>query len=334
VNALRLAVPLAAALAAAGCVTEQVEPDRTAGPLPQAPVVIALPGSTSDAAVAEYYADVLRQLRDALAGGQLEQLEQLLAIHDRQGAPEWAPAPMRAFRRAAAGLRFVAGLRERARIVLHGPPPLGAPLDVALEVAQDAGWPVVLGGPRDALPSSFLVRFTVTDFDAFGDHWTREHGEIVPLPARVALASAPLRLPVRVTIDAGAAVLRELEVEIELLPGQVAVAGQPAPHKRATIAKARWTLYPQNWETVRKDPLATLRTALRLGDPSLHAHVHLACRFLPEQDVEPALQALIRAVRVGDPALARVAGAGLALLTHEPFAPQDREAWLAWWQRR
>jgi hypothetical protein len=103
--------------------------------------------------------------------------------------------------------------------------------------------------------------------------------------------------------------------------------------RRTPLATASATQWPRGHQAIRERPLATLRAALRLGDPAHFPHVWLAAAFAPADARPQVEQLLIDQVRLGRPDQALVAMVALRDLGVADL-PLERDRWLAWWQGR
>jgi hypothetical protein len=318
------------AFAAAACVTQEIEPEAAAERSVDArTVVVPFAGrAASSAPVSAYYSDILAQMQDALQHRDLERLRELVASHDRPEAPQWVRDHIDGFAAAALGLEFELHAARHTRIELPAPTlPIGAPVQVALAVSAPPGRSVRAA----STPVKFLMSVRVVDSDAYGGRSERSSSTIVEAEAA---QDAPWRIPFGMDLPAGRAVVREVDIRAELLPGVISIDGTDAPVRRIAVGQAVETYYPEGVEPIRAQPLRTLERAVALGDEAHFAHEYLAARFIPEADRAAAIEILIRQVRLGTPAQVRAATAALRLLTSEEIVLGDRDAWLAWWQKQ
>lgn len=325
----------AVALGAWGCVTTTVDAPAPEAPRAAAVVVPLAERPRGPGAADRYYQDVVRQMREAATERDLERLRRLLETHRRASAPHWAQAQMDRFAELADGLEFELAAARGARIDLVGdPPPIGEPIAAELRLELPEGPEAELAGRDEDLPAGFEVRFTVVDHGVGGTRWERRSSSVLRLERSVRLDHEQVRLPFRVELGAGSAVIRELRIQADLLPGGVLLGGRMVPHRRVALAEFSTELYPANFQPIRDEPLLTLRRALRMGDARHFPHVLLAAHFMPAGDREAAIEALIGVVRLGRPAQVRVAMAALEELVSEVGPMVTREDWLRWWGRR
>ncbi len=325
----------------AGCVTTVVDQDEAAAEAVSTyavPVVMPIggPAAGGDEAVLQaVYESLLVRLTEAYRHRDLPELRSLLAGYQRDTAPAWARERMDGFVALADGLAFELHCRERATLAQPVPvPPLGAEVTFALRLPPLPGATVVLGGERDAAPTSIGVWFWIADDHADGSVRQHESNATLRLPARTAIGETGLEQPLALTLAGDTVVRRRVVAEAWLLPGYVTVADRRAPVRRSLLGRAEIDQYPAGHEAIRARPLLTLREAMRLGDPDHFAHVWLGAAFAPAEDREAVLQALIDWVRLGRPDQQRVAMAALKNVTGARPVVGDREGWLAWWQAR
>lgn len=322
-------------LGAGGCVSSRIE---TPAPVAAAaaPVIVPLaPQQQGSGAADRYYQDVVRQLREAAAERDLERLRRLLEIHRRAAAPQWAKDRMDRFEELTDGLEFELAAARGARLQLVGePPPIGEPVAAELRLGLPDGPAAVLAGRDEDLPAAFEIRFTVVDRGVGGTRWERRSSSVLRLERKVRLDREEVRLPFRLELDAGSAVIRQVRIEADLLPGGVELGGRIVPHQRVMLAKLTAMFYPANYRPIRVKPLLTLRRALRIGQARYFPHVLLAAHFMPEADRQAAIELLIEVVRLGRPAQVRVAMAALRELVPQSAVLVTREDWLRWWGRR
>lgn len=333
-------------LGQSACVTvyEAPEPLSTGANLPAA-VMVPLPGASADdpdpdqRARREYYGGLLRRLEDAVAERDPAQLESLVAGFASAALPDWLRERILGYRTVAKGLWFVARARSAAR--LEAVPAasdarpmdeLGAPLRLLFTLPAGAQ-PVSLGGRADDDPVAFLVTLVVDDQFVDGTVRHREMPEVVPLERRVQLqGDACLQLPIALDLPAEGALHRAVVVRVELLPGYLLVDGVRAPIPTIELARCRHEQWPAGMEPLRSNPLATLRQALRRGDPEHFPHVVLAAACMPVRDRAAAAAELIEVVRLGSPLQGQVAMAALRRLFGRGPSVGDRDGWLRYWQ--
>jgi hypothetical protein len=349
---------LALGAVASSCVTvyeaEDAPEGRSQVPLPAA---VAVPFPTGpagaggegdgahDRAHREYYGGLLRRLEDAVADRNPALLESLLEGFLRTDLPPWLRERLAAYRPVAKGLWFLGRVAATAHIEMEteagvplsaaAPPPrLGAPLRFVFTL-PGGPVPVVFGGSRDADPTVFLVTLTIDDLFVDGTLRHQEVPEVVPLlERRTVRDGADLRLPIRLDLPSGGALRRTVGVRVESLTGHVQIDGVRVPLATAELAKLTLEQWPEGIEAIRKEPLATLREALRRGDPDHFAHVVLAAACLPAAAKQEAAAALIDVVRLGAPAQGQVAMFALQTLYGGGPKVGDRDAWLRYWQRQ
>ncbi|MCA8948545.1 MAG: hypothetical protein KDE27_03535 [Planctomycetes bacterium] len=307
------------------------------------PVTIPLgrsPASASERALVELYDGVLRQLQEAVDDREVAVLFGLLDAYEKPGLPDWLGERLAGYRALGHGLAFLEHATGHAALGLAAgagepAPTIGEPLRFELAVPAP-GAPVQLGGRGGDDPTGFAVAFVVEDVFAGGDRNTWQRSDVIWLPSAVELTGdAVLRQPIELAIPDLGAARRTVHVRVDLF-GYVRASAKAdfdtrAPLRRRTIAATSVTLWPAGYEPIAARPLATLREALRRGDPEHFRHVFLGAVFTKGAEREQALALLIDQVRFGPEPLARVAMATLQELTGRSTTVGDREAWLAWW---
>jgi hypothetical protein len=333
-----VAVWLWIGLSAGGCVTVDVAPDPVEA-LPLATVTVPFEGGGDGAraAVDAWYASIVRQMQDALLARDPAVFEDLLERHSRADAPAWARRKMQRFVALAAGLRFelhaaAAGVIESS----DGTVVLGEPMPFEFRLRAEGHPDIELPDSKHAAGGArFLVSFQVQDFDCYGNRTERAASQLIELQRSVSFRDgAALELPFVVAALAPEGAMRRVGLMVELLPGNLLLAGEPIPNGRVPVARHGLDVYPRNVSLVRDHPFTNLRNALLLGDPAHFDHVYLAARFMPEEHREAAIRLLVRSVRLGSAVQGRVAMASLAVLTGASPAVGDRDGWLRWWQDR
>lgn len=332
---------------AASCVVvyEPMEPAGSA-PLPPA-VAVTVPfpdgglhGTDEDAARRDYYGGVLRRLQDAVAERDPAQIESLVAGFLRADLPEWLRDRLIGYRATAKGLWFLDLARATARLEcetlaapLAGPegPTIGTPLRF-LFTLPGPGVPVVLGGRSDPDPTGFLVTLAIDDLFVDGTVKHQEMPEFLSLDQGLTLRpGSDLQLPIAIDLPPGGALRRTVVVRVELLPGHVQIDGVRAPLATTELVRQRCDLWPAGIGPIRREPLATLREALRRGDPEHFPHVVLAAACMPAEARAEAGALLIDVVRLGTPPQGRVATAALRELFAGGPRVGDRDGWLRFW---
>lgn len=325
-------------LAVSACVTTPLEeppPEAQTVDL-QAVVIPFAEGSSGDSTPADqYYSSILNQMQEALAERDLVRLSSLLAGKTRSNAPEWARVRIERFKTAELGLQFEAHAAKHSRIdVVQLGRTIGQPVDFIFQLDTPPNHDVMLEDTRRS-GLRFQATLSVGDYDAYGGRTRRTASRtlrlVKPLTRHM---EHPSEATFRAPADPTSAVMRELIVVVELLPGTVQIDNQLAPIQRMKLAERREVLYPTGYEVIRDQPMKTLRGAIALGDPKHFPHQFLAAHFMPEEKRDQAIELLIQNVRLGNRAQARVAMAGLAVLTGEDIPVGDRDAWLSWWQGR
>ena len=338
--ALRGGVAGLLAFAAAGfcgCVAEPMDPAAGALPLVVAPPTA--PAGT-DAATAAFYESILAQLLEAHADADLPRMQSLLGFGLRSATPAWARDRLEGLRALAKGLAFEqfqqrnATLRQKAAADAS-PHDIGAPLDFEFVLTAPPDGPWSLGGEAGPDPVAFRVFFVIREARLDGAVQRLEDEDVLRLPAALTMTAEPLVLPIRLDLGPSDAVRRDVEVQVELLPGYVQCGEDRAPVRRLPLAKAQAQQWPAGHDVIRSAPLKTLRRAQQLGDPAHFPHVRLAAEFAPPSERPEVVAALIEWVRLGRPDQALVAMAALAELHPEAgIAVGDRDAWLYWRQAR
>lgn len=308
--------------------------------IPATSVVIpfAAPADGSPEQLKQFYESLLGRLRDAHRHGDAETMEALLAGYRRSDVPEWAQERMAGYDALARGLRFERHARTQGRLELLGDPAVtanaGEPLVFELVLMPWSREPALLGGGRDEDAVGCHVEIAVTDHFVDGSARQHEDGAVLRLERAVDLRREPMRLPIRVQLADAGVVRRTIELRADLLPGHVRIGDLRAPVRRTPLAQMAHTQWPRGHRAIREQPLATLQNAIRLGDPAHFPHVRLAAEFAPASERDQVLALLIDQVRLGRPDQARVAMATLRAIGAADLPLGDREAWLAWWQRR
>ena len=329
-----------AVLGTAGCVTYDVAADPT-GPIELTgaePVVVPLHPGAQDAtgqALDAWYESVVAQLQMAYVDREADVLQGLLLRHDRDSAPDWARQQLAVYRQLLIGLRVEEHLAGAARIRDVAPGQvLGDTVELEL-VVDSAPIDVVLPATvDDVVVTQFLFEVVVRDEDAFGNVTTRVFSEFVGLDEPAALGRGVLRVPFRVRRIAPEGVRRTIDVDCELMPGRFLLDGETVPSRRVPLARTTLVHWPPQVENVAVRPLETLRVALDEGGPERLRYVYVAAHFVPPEQVDTAVDLLIRNLRVAPPATARVDTVALRRLTGVDLPIGDRDAWLAWWQER
>lgn len=327
---------------AAGCVVVDEQPVPS-GPLVATPV--AIPFRAEGAGAAQpgdvYYDSVVTQLQQAWLDRDRAHLARLLDLHDRSDAPAWAQERMRAFRRVLSVMEFETVVQDGGKLELPEPlPALGEPLRLAVRLGPLPGVRVRLPGGDDPARARFVLVFRMRDHDCFGTELSNSSNVVVDLPQAIDFgAGQTLDLPLAVDVADAGSIRREVEFEVFWMPGHVEIDGQRQPNRRVRCAHGACELLPRGHEQVVAQPLAVLRTALRLGDALHFAHVYLAARRLASagsvEDRQAATAALVDRVRLGSAAQARNAMAALAELQPDALpAGADRAGWLQWWAQQ
>lgn len=336
----------ATAIGLAACVTvvssEPLQPEIGTA------VVVPLPGGQGRTGLSgpldEFYAGILERMHEAYGRPDRERpepadlpaLRGLLHSYQRPDAPAWARERMAMFAALVPGVAFELHAARHSKLVLPEPvPPLGATLALQLQLPAmpDAG--LVLGGEHDAMPIGFRLHVAIDDRFADGSARGHESWQVLRLPQAFVLAGeAVLQLPIELQVPANAAVVRNLEFRVDLLPGFVGTDGEPAGVRRTHLCSGRLQQHPEGFAAVQQRPLLTLREAMRIGDVAHFPHVFLAATCMPAGDRDTANELLIQWVRLGQDDQAIVAMAALRELTGQPFAIGDRQRWLAWWSSR
>ncbi|MEE2887332.1 MAG: hypothetical protein VX951_07855 [Planctomycetota bacterium] len=323
-----------------------------------------LPRGGSSEAVVAYYDAVFSKMRDALHSGGTEGLAELRFLiqqHKRDDMVGTAATRMRQFELLADGLQFELKLPELCSVVrTDASAPVGATQKFAVRLRQNGERVLECGGTGDQ-EVVFRVVVRLRDFDSSGQFVEMEDSVPLRVKNRQRLtAGAELVLPFELPGAAPATVIREMAVRVELLPCVVSLDGHEVPvsqsgRKRLTPAEIAQLppkdrllystrghtpcavldvlVYPKGYESVEKNPLATMREAQRRGDAKYFQHTFLAAHFMPTKDRDKAMAVLIQHVRNGTASQARVAMGALRLLSREEFEITERRAWLMWWKR-
>lgn len=342
-----------ALLVSAGCVTTyENAPLVREDSAPPAPIPVAIPigeepSSPEGRAMLELYGGVFHRLEQAVAERDEVTVNALLDGFERSNLPPALLENLRGYRAIAHGLGFLKHASSTASLALLTTPEertaggvaatvpaIGDP--VHFEFRLPAGpEPVRLGGSRDADPVCFQVALQVEDQFLDGGSRTHSTQSILRLDEALDLSGAVvLRLPIDVTLPAEAAIRRVLHIRVDLLPGYVEVAEWRAPINCTALAATTLTQWPRGAEGIGKTPLATLREAIRLGDPVHFPHIYLGACLAPPDQREEAIRMLVDVVRLGSEAQAKVAMAALRAVSGANIQVGDREGWLAWWQLR
>ncbi|MCA8942375.1 MAG: hypothetical protein KDB80_07410 [Planctomycetes bacterium] len=328
-------VVLAACVAAAGCVTTEIEPDDAGMPA-GLPVVIPLRGPDGyrpEDPVTQYYESALLLMHDAVLERDPERLIELCAQHDRSAAPEAVREQIARFRRIARVLTFEREFARRAIVELRGDlrPALGelVPLEIRCPILDQSD--VVIGGEGSSDRASFQVRVRLEDVDCFGGSVERSFSALVGLSHEVVVGLEQLNVPFDLDAVPPQGILRRVRIDAALLPGRVRLEGERLPCQRIELARREFELFPKGIEIVNAEPMKTLRNALRSPDPKHLENVFLAVRAMPVDQRHAACEILIREVRIGDTVRARACMAALRELTGAEISVDDRRGWLRWW---
>jgi hypothetical protein len=321
---------------AAGCITVEEPEDDSAALARSVVIPLQTAAIPSQHPLAQFYEGVLTRLHAAHSDGDLAGLEALLRDYNRPDAPDWARQRLHGYRLVALGMAFEKQCAATVRLenAAAAAQSIGDALTLDLVLEQSPERAVVLGGDEDPDPTRFQVRVDIEDRFVDGSVLSHEAGGVVALPAPVDLSVRELRLPIRFELPDSGAVRRTLQVRVDLVAGYVQVEGERAPIRGRTLASSIATQLPRGSEPIRAKPLATLREALRRGDPAHFPHVFLAATMTEGRDREAAIADLVESVRIGTPAAAQVAMATLHELTGAKIPIGDRDAWLAWGQAR
>lgn len=333
--------------ASSSCVTTAVEDDPV---LSATPVVIEVPEAPTgtDRTLVEFYDSVLAQLHEAHQDRDQPRLQALIETYLRAGVPEWARKRLVGFRALALGLQFELHCEQRAEFAV--PPPaaaipgsveapsrdsIGVPLDYVLTLPPPPDGPWRLGGRADRDPVSFRLALVIREHFVDGSQKKIEDAEVVHLDHALVFDVEPLQLPVRLDLGDSEAVRRDVDIQVELLPGYVTVGDERAPIRRTVIASGRAVQWPPGHEVIRTSPLKTLVNAMKLGDREHFKHVRLAAEFASDAERTEVENSLMEWVRLGRADQALVAMATLRAITKDASAPiGDRDAWLLWWESR
>ena len=338
-------------LLTAACVSNVVDDDGgdiVEPGIPRTSVVVPIVGGAATRnPLQEFYDGVYLRLNEAHQEQDLALMQALLANYEREDVSEAIAQRLAGFRALAMGLEFelhaVAQARLRAAVpagedpVDDGQEPaaseeIGKVSHYELVLPPLAGVAVKLGGGSVDDPIAFGVDVRIRDYYLDGSSRTHEDGDVVLLSETVLLQNQPLRLPLELDLGPSAAVKRELDLRIDLLPGYLGIADRRVPVRRTTLAARSDTQWPQGLLGVRDKPLQVLRDAMAIGDASRFMHVRLAAEFASADKQQEVRRALIDWVRLGRPDQAMVAMAALAATTDVAIPVGDRDGWLAWWQ--
>ncbi len=296
------------------------------------------PASPEEEVLRQLYGGVLRRLQEAAEEGDGETIDGLLAAYDKAALPSWVAARFAGYRSLAGGLRFLAHARQRGQLRVVGPataaapPPLGEAVEFEYTLPPMAE-PVELGGRMDDDPVGFAVAITVEDSFVDGSSRRYSKPDFAWLPQRHRLeGDVPVRVPVRVDLEAVGAVQRVIHLRIDLMPGYVGIDGARSPVRRTTLAAESITQWPAERAEVLTAPLANLQQGLQLGGLAGGRRAWLAALATSGDDRRTAMELLIGEVRVGRGDQAIVAMAALRAMTGANVLVGDRDGWLAWWQ--
>jgi hypothetical protein len=323
----------------AGCTVVETKPEL-------APALVALPisipltdlGGAAPSAPDFYYRSILGQMQAAWLDSDRRRLRDLLALHDRPEAPDWALERIAVFRSIERVMEFEQFAADRGRVVWPEPlPAIGEGLPLTFQLGPLPSSTVRLPGGDTPTRTRFRVQVNLVDHDGFGTRLTNESSTVVDLPLEVDFAAGQMvEVPVSLDVPAAGSILRQIAVEVWLMPGYAAVGDANCPIRRTRCARGEATLVPRGHEPIAARPLAALQAALRVGDTAHFAHVYLAARVLAERgtpaDRDAALAALIDRLRLGNAAQVSNVMASLGWLAPDAAADQrDRAEWLQWW---
>lgn len=289
----------------------------------------------SPAELRQFYESLLWRLQQAYAERDLEAMLPLLADYRRPDVPQWVQQRMAGYDALARGLQFERHAATSSRLRIAGD----------TEAAQDAGEPVAFElvlepppgqvrlGSRAGDTCSFLVEVVVTDHFVDGSSRQHEDSSLLRLPAAHDFERGPLVLPLEVAVADAGAVLRVIELRVDLLPGYVQSGDLRVPVRRGRLAGLSHSQWPRGHRPIRAQPMATLCAAMQLGDAEHFPHVRLAAVFMPAAERNRMIEMLIDWVRLGRPDQALVAMATLRAVGAADIAIGDREAWLSWFDR-
>lgn len=338
-------------LLAAGCVSTVVDDDGgdiVQPGIPRTSVVIPIVGGQATRSpLQELYAGIYLRLNEAHEQRDLDLMRSLLAQYEREDLPEDVAQRMAGFRALAMGLEFELHAVAQASLLVVPPAGAAVPAEgqesvVSEEIGKASNYELVvpplpgavvkLGGGSVDDPIAFSVDVRIRDYFLDGSTRTHEDGDVVLLSETVVLQDKPLRLPLELDLGPSAAVKRELDLRIDLLPGYLNIADRRVPVRRTTLAARSDRQWPQGLLEIRDKPLQVLRDAMAIGDASRFMHVRLAAEFATEEQQQEVRRMLIDWVRLGRPDQAMVAMAALAATTDAVIPVGDRDGWLAWWQ--
>jgi len=346
-----LCTAAAVSVLAAACVTvyDDAEADEPGSlELPAYAVAQTIPlgksgSSPEERLLLQFYGGVLERLQEAADDHDSAALFGLLEAYDKPNLPEWLAGRLRGYRALGHGLAFLEHAASDSRLTLVTDPAAGAAGDAAaiapaigapvhFEFSLPAGpRPVRLGGRAGDDPIGFAIAITIDDLYVDGGSRTQSDQDFQWLDEAFPLdEGAVLRLPLSFAIPVGKAVRRRIHLRVDLMPGYIQDGEQRAPVERRTLAATTLTQWPAGYEPIAQRPLATLREALRLGDPQHFAHVFLGASFAEGADREAAIGLLVDQVRFGGARQALVAMATLRAVTGAEIPIGEREAWLAW----
>lgn len=213
-------------------------------------------------------------------------------------------------------------------------PPIGSSMRFEL-VATAGAEPIRIGGRSSDDANVFAVVLYIEDQYVDGSSRSWKHEDMVWLPVDCDLRGANvLRVPVQLDAPGGESVRRRVRLCFDLLPGFLHAAGVRAPIRRTRLGETSFTQFPQGYDAIQAAPMAQLRAALAAFAPRDFARAWLAAQATRGAERDEAMGLLVDQVRLGRPEQAQVAMAALAEMTDGAVAIGDREAWLAWWQRR
>ena len=352
-----LGAAFAAALLAGACVSEVVDDgagDRLDLAIRTRSVVIPIAtGMARPGPLSEFYEGIFARLHEAHQERDLLVMESLLRRYEREDLPAAVARQLLGFRALTNGLEFELHAAANARLERQAPrgaqpessessgpsseqpvssEEIGSVLVFELVLPPLPGRSVQLGGHSADDAVAFGVDIRIRDHFLDGSSRTHEDGDILVLPETVLLADEPLRLPLELDLGPSAAVKRELDLRVDLLPGYIGTNDLRVPVRRMTLAARSDTQWPKGLLMIRDKPLQVLRAAMAIGDTRHFVHVRLSAEFAPAKQRPAVHEALIDWVRLGKPDQAAVAMATLAATTDARVAIGDRDGWLAWWQ--
>lgn len=252
-----------------------------------------------------------------------------------ESSPEGgAPKPWSVTTTTAVAEVPVAAATPKAPTMAATMPPIGSSMRFAL-VATAGVDPIRIGGRSSDDANVFAVVLYIEDHYVDGSSRSWKHEDMVWLPQDCELRGATvLRVPVQLDAPGGESVRRRVRLCFDLLPGFLQAAGVRAPIRRTRLGETTFTQYPQGYDAIQAAPMAQLRAALAAFAPRDFARAWLAAQATTGVERNEAMGLLVDQVRLGRPEQAQVAMAALAEMTDGAVAIGDREAWLAWWQRR